>query len=118
MNLEMRDFAIRDLGCTACSLFGHSRVPCEKHHLNAHDQPGGKRRGERYTVGLCQWHHVGRCHCTGAIRHCPACHMRYGPSWRHSKREFIDTFGDGDALLEVQDQRIERWRKGGMGVAA
>lgn len=112
MNLEIRDFAIRDLGCTACSLFGQSRVPCEKHHLNAHDQPGGKRRGERYTVGLCQWHHVGRCHCTGAIRDCVSCHMRFGPSWRHHKREFIETFGDGDALLEVQDRRIEKWRRG------
>ena len=112
MNLQRRDFAIRDLGCTACSLMGWSAVPCEKHHLNEGDQPGRKRRGERYTVGLCKWHHTGHCHCTGAIRDCTSCHYRYGPSWRHHKRDFIDTFGDGDALLAEQDRRIERWQTG------
>ena len=111
MRADVRDFSIRDLGCTACSLFGRSSVPCEKHHLNEGDQPGRKRRGEAYTVGLCRWHHTGHCHCTGARRKCVTCHMRYGPSWWHHKREFIDTFGDGNALLEYQNERIERWIK-------
>ena len=118
MKANLRDFAIRDLGCTACSLMGISGQPCEKHHLNAHDQPGGKRLGEAFTVGLCQWHHVGRCHCTGAIKDCTSCHYRYGPSWRHHKREFIDTYGDGDALLAEQNRRIERWRRNTIGAAA
>lgn len=117
MNLEMRDFAIRDLGCTPCSIRG-LRVPCEKHHLNEGDQPGRKRRGEQFTVGLCQWHHVGRCHCTGAIRDCDGCKERCGPSWRHHKREFLDAYGDGDALLALQDLRIAGWKAGGMGEAA
>ena len=113
MNADLRDFAIRDLGCTACSLYGvPGRVPCEKHHLNEGDQPGRKRRGERFTVGLCQWHHVGRCLCGGIAlidRDCDMCHVKRGPSWRWHKREFLDTFGDGDQLLAVQDRRIERW---------
>jgi hypothetical protein len=114
LSLDVRDFAIRELGCTACSLYGVPyRVGCEKHHLNEGDQPGRKRRGERFTVGLCQWHHVGRCHCTGTVTDCPTCRLVHGPSWRHHKREFLDTFGDGDQLLAVQDSRIERWRKYG-----
>ena len=114
MNLDQRDFAIRDLGCTACSMYGVGyRVMCEKHHLNEGDQPGRKRRGEQFTVGLCQWHHVGKCHCTGAVTDCPSCRLKHGPSWRHHKREFLDTYGDGDQLLEVQNARIERWRKYG-----
>jgi hypothetical protein len=118
MKADMRDFAIRDLGCTCCYLMGYGGVPCEKHHLNAQDRHGGKRRGEAYTVGLCKWHHVGRCHCDGSQRDCPTCHMRYGPSWHHSAHEFRDTFGSGDDLLAVQNERIEKWRKNTLGAAA
>lgn len=110
MNLQVRDFAIRDLGCTACFLAGIDGVPCEKHHLNEGDQPGRKRRGERFTVGLCKWHHTGHCHCTGAITQCLRCKAVHGPSWRHHKREFLDTYGTGDVFLAIQDQRIEQWR--------
>ena len=111
MNLQTRDFAIRELGCTACAIYGViGRVGCEKHHLNEGDQPGRKRRGERFTVGLCQWHHVGRCHCSGAVTDCAECREVYGPSWRHHKRDFLDAFGSGDELLAVQNQRIEKWR--------
>lgn len=112
MNLERRDFAIRDIGCIACRLFGvPGKVPCEKHHLNGGDQPGRKRRGERHTVGLCQWHHTGRCWCTGSPieRKCPTCLATRGPSWRHHKRQFIERFGDGDALLSYQDGLLAQW---------
>lgn len=114
MNLDRRDFAIRDIGCIACLLFGAGRVPCEKHHLNGGDQPGRKRRGERYTVGLCQWHHVGRCWCAGfpVERDCPTCKATRGPSWRHHKREFIERFGTGDDLLAYQETLLQRWAKG------
>ena len=116
MNAEMRDFAIRDIGCIASALWAEKQgivrgpVPCEKHHLNAHDMPGGKRRGEKHTVGLSQWSHVGRCLCTGAITDCLVCKAAYGPSWRHHKREFLETFGSGDELLAEQDKRIAAWR--------
>lgn len=113
MNLQLRDFAIRDLGCTACFLHGIGYpVACEKHHLNEGDQPGRKRLGEHETVGLCQWHHVGRCLCTntGVIRNCSVCKERHGPSWRWHKREFLDTYGDGESFLVVQNDRINKWR--------
>lgn len=111
MNDAMRDFAIREIGCIACWLFGAGMCPCEKHHLNKGDQPGRKRVGEKATVGLCQWHHVGRCWCAGfpVERDCATCKALRGPSWRHHKREFITVFGDGDALLAEQNRRIEAW---------
>jgi hypothetical protein len=118
MSPELRDFAIRDIGCVASAIWAERNgivrgpVPCEKHHLNEGDQPGRKRRGEKYTVGLSQWSHVGRCFCTGAITDCQECKASYGPSWRHHKREFLDTFGDGDALLAIQNEKIARWARG------
>lgn len=117
MSPELRDFAIRDIGCVACFLWADVKTPCEKHHLNEGDQPGRKRRGEKATVGLCQWHHVGRCWCNGfpVQRECNVCRVARGPSWHHHKREFITTFGDGDTLLAEQNRRINEWK---MGVAA
>jgi hypothetical protein len=118
MKADLRDFAIRDIGCVASAIWAEMQgitrgpVPCEKHHLNEGDQPGRKRRGEQYTVGLSQWSHVGRCFCTGAITDCPVCKASFGPSWRHHKREFLDTFGDGDALLAIQNEKIARWARG------
>lgn len=109
-NLDLRDDAIRSLGCIACRLQGHGYRPCEKHHLNEGDTPGRKRRGERFTVGLCQWHHVGRCECPGstimrAFR-CPACAERLGPSWVYAKREFLTRYGSGDELLAIQNHQM------------
>lgn len=114
MKDDVRDFAIRELGCTACFLFGVAgRVPCEKHHLNEGDQPGRKRRGEKQTVGLCQWHHVGICAHNGSQTNCASCIEERGPSWRHSKRAFIDRFGTGDDLLAAQNERLAGWKKTG-----
>lgn len=118
MNLTMRDFAIRDLGCTCCHLWDLPFVACEKHHLNEGDQPGRKRRGEAFTVGLCQWHHVGTCHCTGHKIDCAICRAIYGPSWVWHKREFLDHYGTGDELLAVQDERIAAWAANTVGVSA
>lgn len=114
MNLEMRDYAIRDIGCIAARMFAGIKVPCEKHHLNAFDMPGGKRRGECFTIGLSQWAHVGRCLCQelGPKRRCESCRKTYGPSWVWHKREFIETFGDGDTMLAYQDELIDKWKKG------
>lgn len=111
MNPSLRDFAIRDIGCICCALMGYGGEPAEKHHLNQGDRHGGKRRGEAYTIGLCAWHHRGLCKCDGAQRDCPRCHLTYGPSWHHTAREFRETFGSGDELLEYQNQRIEQWQK-------
>lgn len=105
---NLRDDAIRQLGCIACRIQGLGYCPCEKHHLNKGDQPGRERRGERATVGLCQWHHVGRCWCNGfpVTRACRTCYDTRGPSWVHHKRIFLDRYGSGDVLLAVQDRHL------------
>ncbi|MDQ3230033.1 MAG: Ref family protein [Pseudomonadota bacterium] len=113
MKANVRDFAIRELGCTACFMDGVPYpVQCDKHHLNEGDQPGRKRRGEKFTVGLCGWHHVG----TPFMFHtADECREAYGPSWHRNKVEFIQRYGDGDALLAVQNKRIEQWQTGTLG---
>jgi hypothetical protein len=122
MNPELRDFAIREIGCIASALWAERMgirrgpVPCEKHHLNEGDQPGRKRRGEKETVGLSEWSHRGICMCAPlrVQTDCPECKAEYGPSWWHHKREFIQTFGDGDTLLAEQNRRIRAWHMGGV----
>ena len=116
MKAERRDFAIREVGCVACHEFHGKRQDCEKHHLNAFDMPGAKRRGEEYTVGLCQWHHVGRCACSGVMTDCSFCSIVRGPSWRHHKRDFLTAFGTGDELLEKQNARLREWADNTIGV--
>lgn len=41
---------IKELGCIVCG-----SAPCHAHHLLS----GGVRRGHRWTIGLCERHHVG-----------------------------------------------------------
>lgn len=112
-----RDYAIREIGCICCRAEGIHGEPCEKHHLNAGDQPGRKRRGEKETVGLCQWHHVGRCWCSGSPveTDCGTCTNTRGPSWRHHKRDFLTAYGNGDELLSYQDDLIKQWELGAIG---
>ena len=115
ITLALRDMAIREIGCLACLLEGLHGILCEKHHLNEGDTPGRKRRGELFTVGLCQWHHVGKCQCPGkndVVRRCEVCGHRRGPSWRHDKRLFIERYGDGDAFLAEQNRRIDGYFRG------
>lgn len=120
MKPEVRDFAIREIGCIACIQQGYGPSPCERHHLNEGDQPGRKRRGDKESIGLCQWHHVGRCWCNGfpINRDCPKCKAERGPSWRHHKVEFTETYGDGDAMLAYQEELLCNWLRGTIGWAA
>ncbi len=105
MKANIRDFAIRELGCTACFMDGVPYpVQCDKHHLNEGDQPGRK----------CGWHHVG----VPFMFHTQdECYAAYGPSWRHNKGEFIQRYGDGDALLAVQNKRLDEWERGTIGLS-
>lgn len=108
MNANMRDVAIRDIGCIAClkrGIFSH----CEKHHLLTTGLHGnGKRRGEQFTVGLCTYHHRGA-HGVGTER---AREMRdhYGPSYADNAGEFRVIFGDDADLLAEQERLLRIWR--------
>lgn len=109
MRAEIRDFALREIGCIACRMDGRGYVPCEKHHLLTTGRHGnGKRRGERYTIGLCPYHHRG----VGN----PA---DYGsPSLASEPRRFREVYGEDGPLLALQDRLISEWRASTMGVAA
>lgn len=109
MNHETRDFAIRDIGCIVCRERGLGFVACEKHHLTTTGRHGsGKRRGERFTVGLCPYHHRG----IGA----PTSEL--GPSYAREPKAFRFLYPD-DKLLEEQNRLIAAWLAGTVtGVAA
>ena len=109
MTPELRDFAIREIGCIACLSDGRGYVPCEKHHLLTTGLHGnGKRRGEQATVGLCSYHHRG----IGA----PVDYL--GPSLAREARAFRARYGSDDALLAYQDRLIGEWASRTVGVIA
>lgn len=91
--------AIKAGPCVCCKQRGIASWAPEVHHLLS----GGRRRGHRYTVGLCAWHHraVIQWGCTGA-------EMRYhfGPSLNEGSKPFHAAFGSDDALLAAQDELI------------
>ncbi len=108
MTPALRDFAIRDIGCIVCGERGLGFVMCEKHHLLTTGRHGsGKRRGEKFTVGLCDYHHRGIGAPTAAL----------GPSYAREPRRFRSLYSD-DWLLTTQNTLIETWRKNTIGVAA
>lgn len=108
MKTELRYFAIREIGCLVCRERGLGYVPCEIHHLLTTGRHGtGKRRGDKATVGLCQYHHRGIGLPTAAL----------GPSYAREPRAFRSMYSD-DWLLTRQNELIEAWRKTTVGVAA
>lgn len=105
---------IAPLGCLACrkeiernpsnlAAFGAKHFGTEVHHLNVGGKHGQKRRGHRYTIGLCAWHHRGECWLTPNPEEAK---WMLGPSFFHHAREFRERYGDDDQLLALQDQLI------------
>jgi hypothetical protein len=88
---QARFDAIKEIGCLCCLRAGFW-TPCEVHHLLS----GNRRRGHRYTIGLCCWHHR-------AIR---IYEVDTGPSLADGGRLFRLHFGTDDELLKEQDERI------------
>ena len=108
MTPAMRDFIIREVGCIVCRHRGLGYVPCEKHHLRTTGKHGtGKRRGEKYTVGLCDYHHRGIGQPTAAV----------GPSYAREPRKFRELYPDA-WLLERQNQLIAEWQRNTIGAVA
>lgn len=92
--------------CICCQLnhaMGYVRAAfhgCDAHHLLS----GGRRRGHRFTIGACPWHHRG-------IR--PYREMTdreaaevFGPSLAHGSKPFHAVYGSDDQLLALQDLRL------------
>lgn len=99
---EARIDAIKHGLCIACLLEGITTLFPEAHHLLS----GGRRRGHRFTIGLCIWHHRGQCHdgetTTSMTR-------RYGPSLAKGSKPFHQRYGSDDELLELQDGLLRTW---------
>lgn len=93
--------AIKQVGCLACWLRLGMRIDPDVHHLLS----GGMRRGHRYTIGLCDWHHRGyppeRYSKNSATR-------VFGPALSNGSKPFQEAFGDDQSLLEFQDTALRR----------
>ncbi len=96
--------AIVAIGCIASRKFGAGKRPAEVHHLNVCSQPGGKRRGHDFTIGLSAWSHRG---VPLEGRSDEYMLKVFGPSWAKHKRKFIETFGTDDELLAYQNDLIK-----------
>lgn len=88
---------IVEIGCVCCRMEDLCVVPtAEIHHLI----DGGVRRGHRFTVGLCDWHHRGvnkGDFTLGARRRVS------GPSLAEGSRPFHERYGSDDDLLAYQN---------------
>lgn len=90
---------IAALGCVACGFV--PRCPCrvEVHHLLS----GGMRRGHRFTIPLCIWHHRGEPPQGFTARQAA---IAFGPSLARQSRAFHDQYGTDNELLAMTDERI------------
>ncbi len=106
MDNNIRDTAIRDIGCIIAWKLGLGYVPCEKHHLTGGGKHGQKRRGEECTIGLNPWSHRGEPFGQWTKERCLEI---FGPSYAKQPRRFRELYGSDDELLAEQNRLIEQW---------
>ena len=82
--------AVRDLGCIVCRQVG-AQTPAEIHHI----LQGGRRKGEKYVLGLCALHHRGGANCAEYTSRHP---------WRSA---FEARYGTEYDLLALQIKQLE-----------
>ncbi|PMQ04182.1 hypothetical protein DyAD56_15955 [Dyella sp. AD56] len=99
---DLRFEVIRMIGCLACLMSGRLTTP-EVHHLTKTGRHGHTRRGHRYSIGLCCWHHRGEPLEGMTVTQCTAV---LGPSYARHARKFRTRYGSDDSLLALQDQLI------------
>lgn len=104
MEEAMRFEHIKAIGCLACLLGGLRPPTPEVHHLTQTGRHGHKRRGHRYTIGICPWHHRGVP--PKGMNERQALAAR-GPSYQLQAKAFRERYGQDDSLLALQDQLIE-----------
>lgn len=77
------------VGCIACRIDGRTYVPCDVNHIIEN----GKRKGHRYTYGLCPAHHRPEFE-----------DARVGPNLKNDPHGFRERYGDDDYLLQLTDE--------------
>ena len=103
--IDARIVACKEGPCMACEVLRdlgrtiHSGDGCDYHHLLS----GGRRRGHRYGIALCGWHHRGVSDwgCTA-----PEMRVAFGPSLMDGSRLFHAAYGSDAELLARQDALI------------
>lgn len=92
---------IVDYGCLACRAEKvEQRQATEAHHLLS----GGKRRGHRFSIPLCSWHHRGIPQPGWNVA---TTREIFGPSLRLESRTFHARYGTDDELLAIVNRVIE-----------
>lgn len=94
------------LGCICCLRaesmgFSMTGKQTELHHLNKGGKAGQERRGHRFTIPLCLFHHQG-----GGFPFKWNAQKTHGPSLALSSRNFRMTYGTDDELLADVDKLI------------
>ena len=80
-----------DIGCMACRVEGFHNPQTQVHHLNQFGLAGKKRRGDKFSIPLCPFHHQGIG--TGI-----------GPSLAKQSKAFRQKYGSDDELLRWTDE--------------
>jgi hypothetical protein len=91
--------------CIACQIEG-CRQPMKttEHHLNLDGKAGQKRRGDEYSIPLCEWHHHGypaKGEKADTMAH------QFGPSLALSSKMFRFTYGSDDQLLALTNLKLQ-----------
>lgn len=102
--MSTRSPLVRSLPCIACEF---ERVPqpsrTTEHHLNCFGRAGQKRRGDAYSIPLCEWHHQGYPPAGMTTTQAGA---KFGPSLARQSKAFRARYGSDDQLLERTNNRL------------
>jgi hypothetical protein len=92
--------AFQKIGCLACRSLGFYRTP-EVHHLLS----GNKRRGHKFTVPLCSWHHRST---PFELYDQKSSTLAFGPSLALGSKPFHAHFGSDEELLAETNRLLEQ----------
>lgn len=110
MNPEHRAIrfaALKELGCMVARLRGLDWVGADIHHqLTTGFHGNGKRLGDEFTVALNPYSHDGKPFNGWTLEECRA---MFGPSYKLHAREFRETFGSDEELLDMQNQLLRSY---------
>ena len=99
---QIRQDAIREIGCIVAVMRGLGFVGCELHHLTVGGKHGSKRMGQDHVVGLNPWSHRGVPFNGMSVEQCEDL---FGPSYAKTPRAFRELYPD-HVLVEATDRAL------------